>query len=58
MAEIYRCNSTNFRLFCPDETNSNWLGAVFDVSDRAFMERDQRRRRQDLAERQGHGGAQ
>ena len=30
---------TVFRLFCPDETNSNRLGAVFDVSDRAFMER-------------------
>jgi xylulose-5-phosphate/fructose-6-phosphate phosphoketolase len=37
-AELYRRNSTNFRLFCPDETNSNRLGAVFDVSDRAFME--------------------
>ena len=29
---------TRFRLFCPDETNSNRLGAVFEVSDRAFME--------------------
>jgi xylulose-5-phosphate/fructose-6-phosphate phosphoketolase len=37
-AEIYRRNPDNFRLFCPDETNSNRLGAVFDVSDRAFME--------------------
>lgn len=27
-----------FRLFCPDETNSNRLGAVFDVTDRALME--------------------
>lgn len=26
-----------FRLFCPDETNSNRLGAVFDVTDRALM---------------------
>jgi xylulose-5-phosphate/fructose-6-phosphate phosphoketolase len=25
-------------LFCPDETNSNRLGAVFEVSDRAFAE--------------------
>jgi len=38
LAEIYRRNPHNFRLFCPDETNSNRLGAVFDVSDRAFME--------------------
>jgi len=37
-AEIYRRNPDNFRLFCPDETNSNRLGAVFEVSDRAFME--------------------
>ena len=41
IAEIYRRNPDNFRLFCPDETNSNRLGAVFDVSDRAFMERVQ-----------------
>ncbi len=27
-----------FRLFCPDETNSNRLGAVFEVTDRALME--------------------
>ena len=39
MRDIYRENPTSFRLFCPDETNSNRLGAVFEVSDRAFMER-------------------
>lgn len=38
MAEIYRRNPETFRLFCPDETNSNRLGAVFQVTDRAFME--------------------
>ncbi len=38
MRELYRRNPKNFRLFCPDETNSNRLGAVFDVSDRGFME--------------------
>jgi len=38
MRDIYTRNPNNFRLFCPDETNSNRLGAVFDVSDRAFME--------------------
>lgn len=39
MRDIYIKNPTNFRLFCPDETNSNRIGAVFEVSDRAFMER-------------------
>ncbi|GIF23396.1 xylulose-5-phosphate/fructose-6-phosphate phosphoketolase [Actinoplanes tereljensis] len=39
MRDIYRRNPQDFRLFCPDETNSNRLGAVFEVSDRAFMER-------------------
>ena len=29
----------NFRLFCPDETNSNRLGAVFEVEDRCLMRR-------------------
>ena len=38
MREAYRLNPTTFRLFCPDETNSNRLGAVFSVSDRAWME--------------------
>jgi xylulose-5-phosphate/fructose-6-phosphate phosphoketolase len=28
----------NFRLFCPDETNSNRLGAVFEVDDRCLVE--------------------
>jgi xylulose-5-phosphate/fructose-6-phosphate phosphoketolase len=39
LREVYTRNPTNFRLFCPDETNSNRLGAVFEVSDRGFMER-------------------
>ncbi len=38
MKAAYERNPHNFRLFCPDETNSNRLGAVFDVSDRAWME--------------------
>lgn len=29
--------SANFRLFCPDETNSNRLGDVFEVEDRCFV---------------------
>jgi xylulose-5-phosphate/fructose-6-phosphate phosphoketolase len=39
MRDIYTRNPDSFRLFCPDETNSNRLGAVFEVSDRAFMEK-------------------
>ena len=39
LRDLYRRNPSTFRLFCPDETNSNRLGAVFEVSDRAFMER-------------------
>ena len=30
LAEIYRRNPDRFRLFSPDETNSNRLGAVFE----------------------------
>src|SRR5206468_406628 len=29
--------AANFRLFCPDETNSNRLGAVFEVEDRELQ---------------------
>ena len=39
LRDIYRDNPDNFRLFCPDETNSNRLGAVFDVSDRCLVSR-------------------
>jgi xylulose-5-phosphate/fructose-6-phosphate phosphoketolase len=39
LAEVYRRNPETFRLFCPDETNSNRLGAVFEASERNFMER-------------------
>ncbi|CAN5337809.1 phosphoketolase family protein [soil metagenome] len=38
LREVYVANPDRFRLFCPDETNSNRLGAVFEVSDRALME--------------------
>ncbi len=37
--DIYTANPSTFRLFCPDETNSNRLGAVFEVSDRQSAER-------------------
>jgi xylulose-5-phosphate/fructose-6-phosphate phosphoketolase len=39
LSDIYVENPESFRLFCPDETKSNRLGDVLDVSDRAFMER-------------------
>ena len=34
--DIYTRNPRSFRLFCPDETNSNRLGAVFEASDRCL----------------------
>jgi xylulose-5-phosphate/fructose-6-phosphate phosphoketolase len=41
LRDIYARNSDarNFRLFCPDETNSNRLGNVFDVENRCFVGR-------------------
>jgi xylulose-5-phosphate/fructose-6-phosphate phosphoketolase len=39
LRDVYARNPTNFRLFCPDETNSNRLGAVFEVEDRCLVER-------------------
>ena len=38
LRDIYLDNPTSFRLFCPDETNSNRLGAVFEVEDRCLVE--------------------
>lgn len=35
--DIYAANPKSFRLFCPDETNSNKLGAVFEREKRCFM---------------------
>lgn len=39
MRDIFTRNAEqhNFRFFCPDETNSNRLGAVFEVENRCFM---------------------
>jgi xylulose-5-phosphate/fructose-6-phosphate phosphoketolase len=39
LRDIYVRNAepANFRLFCPDETNSNRLGNVFDVDSRCFV---------------------
>lgn len=35
--DIFRLNLTNFRMFCPDETDSNRLSAVFEATKRCFM---------------------
>ncbi len=39
LRDIYVRNKeqANFRLFCPDETNSNRLGSVFEVENRCFV---------------------
>jgi len=37
LRDVYKANPHNFRLFCPDETNSNRLGAVFEASDRCLV---------------------
>jgi xylulose-5-phosphate/fructose-6-phosphate phosphoketolase len=40
LRDVYTKNraAKNFRYFCPDETNSNRLGAVFEVENRCFVE--------------------
>ncbi|MEK7833875.1 MAG: phosphoketolase family protein, partial [Acidobacteriota bacterium] len=37
LRDIIKFNPTNFRLFCPDETNSNRLNAVFDATNRGSV---------------------
>ena len=39
LRDVFRRNATaaNFRLFCPDETNSNRLGDVFDATPRCLV---------------------
>ena len=37
LRDLYRDNPHSFRLFCPDETNSNRLGAVFETEQRCLM---------------------
>ena len=36
LRDVIKANPTNFRLYGPDETTSNRLDAVFEVTDRAF----------------------
>ncbi|HEU5382109.1 MAG TPA: phosphoketolase family protein [Ktedonobacteraceae bacterium] len=39
LRDVFTCNASqhNFRLFCPDETNSNRLGAVFEAENRCLV---------------------
>ena len=37
LRDLYLANPKTFRLFCPDETNSNKLGAVFEVEKRCLV---------------------
>ena len=37
LRDIIKLNPTNFRIFCPDETNSNRLNAVFAATDRCSV---------------------
>ncbi|HEX4681053.1 MAG TPA: phosphoketolase family protein [Gemmatimonadaceae bacterium] len=41
LRDVFAANAAarNFRLFCPDETNSNRLSAVFEVENRCLVER-------------------
>jgi xylulose-5-phosphate/fructose-6-phosphate phosphoketolase len=39
LRDLYAKNPSSFRLFCPDETTSNRLGAVFEREDRCLVER-------------------
>ena len=57
MRDIYSANPDRFRLFCPDETNSNRLGAVFEVVRPRVRRAGHARRRRDLPRRPGDGGA-
>jgi xylulose-5-phosphate/fructose-6-phosphate phosphoketolase len=38
LRDLMDANRGQFRLFCPDETNSNRLGAVFEVEERCLMD--------------------
>jgi xylulose-5-phosphate/fructose-6-phosphate phosphoketolase len=37
LRDVYKKNNKNFRMFCPDEMESNKLGEVFKASKRSFM---------------------
>ena len=39
LRDVMKANAQNFRVVGPDETNSNRLSALFEVTDKAFMEK-------------------
>jgi xylulose-5-phosphate/fructose-6-phosphate phosphoketolase len=41
LRDVYAANPRTFRLFSPDETSSNRLGAVFETQQRALMDADE-----------------
>ena len=60
LRDVMRVNesSRNFRVMGPDETASNRLGALFEVTDRAWMAERHAGRRPPLARRPRDGGPQ
>ena len=60
LRDLFKRNAEqrNFRLFCPDETNSNRLGDVFEVENRCLVSRIDYHRRSRLARRPGDGSAE
>ena len=58
LRDVMRLNedAANFRVFGPDETASNRLGAVLEATDRAWMADDRAGRRPPRARRPGDGG--
>ena len=57
LRDVVARNPETFRIMGPDETVSNRLGAVLDVTDRVWLGEIDRRRRPPGARRAGHGGA-
>ncbi|MEK7672574.1 MAG: phosphoketolase family protein [Patescibacteria group bacterium] len=37
LRDVFKLNKDNFRIFCPDELESNKLGGVFEATKRAYM---------------------
>ena len=57
LRDAMRANPSTFRLFGPDETSSNRLQNVFEVTDRTWDAETRARRRPPGARRPGDGGA-
>ena len=56
LRDVIRLNPDSFRIVGPDETASNRLGAVFEVTDRAWDAETLPERRSPGTRRAGHGG--